>query len=48
MDSLVLDVDQWAETNFGACELGDERRTKRLVKYAAQVATCSDLVLALF
>lgn len=42
MDSLVLDVDQWAETNFGACDLGDVRRTRRLVKYAAQVATCSE------
>ena len=42
MDSLVLDIDRWAETNFGACELGDERRTRRLVKYAAQVAACSE------
>ncbi len=32
MSSLTLDVAQWAEQQFGACELGDKRRTKRLVK----------------
>lgn len=42
MDSLVLDPDQWASENFGVCELGDQRRTKRLVKYAGQVAACSE------
>lgn len=39
---LELDVNQWAEQQFGECELGDARRTQRLVKYAAQVATRPD------
>lgn len=42
MDSQSLDIHEWAEKNFGACQLGDRRRTKRLVKYAAQVAACSE------
>jgi hypothetical protein len=42
MDSLVLEPHQWATQNFGACELGDQRRTNRLVKYAGQVAACSE------
>jgi hypothetical protein len=29
---------EWAQENFATCELGDKRRTKRLVKVAAQVA----------
>ena len=28
----------WAEGNFGACELGDKRRTRRLVRVAADIA----------
>jgi Transposase DNA-binding len=35
---LVLDTEQWAQQQFGACDLGDVRRTRRLVKFAAQVA----------
>jgi hypothetical protein len=35
---LTLDPVQWAEEQFGACELGDQRRTRRAVKFAAQVA----------
>ena len=42
MDFPVLDPDQWAAEHFGACELGDQRRTKRLVKYVGQVAACSE------
>jgi hypothetical protein len=42
MSSLTLDVSQWAEQQFGTCELGDKRRTKRLVKLATQVATKPD------
>ena len=30
-------VTEWAQLNFGACELGDKRRTKRLVQVAEQV-----------
>ena len=29
---------EWAQQNFGTCELGDKRRTDRLVKVATQVA----------
>jgi len=39
---LQLDIDKWAEQNFGECELGDARRTKRTVKLAAQVAARPD------
>ena len=30
-------VTEWAQLNFGACELGDKRRTSRLVQVAEQV-----------
>lgn len=33
----VVDNDQWVEGNFGSCELGDVRRTKRLVKIAGNM-----------
>ena len=33
----AVDNDQWVEDNFGACELGDARRTKRLVKIAGNM-----------
>ncbi|MGV1015246.1 MAG: IS4 family transposase [Methyloceanibacter sp.] len=36
--ALALDVGLWAKEQFGLCKLGDQRRTKRLVKLAAQVA----------
>jgi len=39
---LELEIDKWAEQNFGDCELGDVRRTKRTVKLAAQAATHPD------
>ena len=42
MSSLTLNVSQWAEQQFGTCELGNKRRTKRLVKLASQVATKPD------
>lgn len=35
---LVLDTKKWAHQQFGDCQLGDARRTNRLVKFAAQVA----------
>ena len=31
-------VTQWAQLNFGDCDLGDKRRTKRLVQVAEQIA----------
>lgn len=36
--SVELDVDQWAEQQFGDCELGDVRRTRRAVVTAALCA----------
>ena len=35
MDALSLDLDRWAQAQFGTCELGDRRRNKRLVRFAA-------------
>jgi hypothetical protein len=32
----------WSEQQFGACELGDSRRTQRLVRYAQQMAEKPD------
>jgi hypothetical protein len=29
---------EWAQLNFGSCELGDKRRTKRLVQVAEEIA----------
>jgi len=42
MTSLTLDLDEWAETNFGTCDLGDARRTRRAVKVAGQMAQHPD------
>lgn len=36
--TVELNVEAWAVRNFGACELGDARRTKRAVKTAALFA----------
>ena len=38
MTTLELNVNRWAEQQFGACDLGDKRRTRRAVKVAAQFA----------
>lgn len=42
MAALALEITEWAEQQFGDCELGDRRRTKRLVKLATQAATMPD------
>jgi hypothetical protein len=42
MTTLALDIAQWAEQQFGTCELGDQRRTKRMVTFAAQAAAKPD------
>lgn len=42
MDSCVLDVDLWAQQNFGECEFNDRRLNNRLVKYATAVAQSPD------
>jgi hypothetical protein len=39
---FTLDPVQWAEEQFGTCELGDLRRTRRAVKFATQVAEHPD------
>jgi hypothetical protein len=39
---VVLDTEQWAQQQFGSCDLGDVRRTRRLVKFAARVAADPD------
>ncbi len=39
---VILDTKEWAKVTFGTCELGDLRRTSRLVKYAEQVAARPD------
>jgi hypothetical protein len=38
MEPFQLDAKAWAETQFRAAELGDKRRTERLVNLAVQVA----------
>jgi Transposase DNA-binding/Transposase Tn5 dimerisation domain len=42
MAMVALEMDEWAEQQFGGCELGDKRRTKRMVKFAAQAAAKPD------
>jgi hypothetical protein len=42
VNTLVLDVAEWAEVNFGSCELGDVRRTRRAVRAAGQMAEHPD------
>lgn len=38
MTTLTIDSTEWAKQQFEACDLGDRRRTKRLVRFATQVA----------
>lgn len=40
--ALELEISTWAEQQFGSCQLGDKRRTKRMVKIAAQAAAKPD------
>ena len=37
-----LDPELWSELEFGTCELGHLRRTRRLVNYARQMAERPD------
>jgi hypothetical protein len=39
---IILETKEWAQVTFGECELGDQRRTNRLVKVAEQVAARPD------
>jgi len=36
---LIKDTEQWANELFGHADLGDKRRTERLVKLGHQIAT---------
>jgi hypothetical protein len=38
MDALLMDPAAWAQAHFGEAQLGDKRRTRRLVRLAAQIA----------
>lgn len=40
--SAILTPEAWAQQQFSDCELGDVRRTRRLVKYAQQVCRNPD------
>ena len=42
VSSLTLDVGEWAQENFGECDLGDVRRTRRAVTVARQMAEHPD------
>ena len=42
VSALTLDVGEWAEENFGGCELGDVRRTRRAVTVGRQMAEHPD------
>ena len=42
MAMVELDEEKWAAQQFGTCQLGDRRRTRRLVEFAAQVAAAPD------
>ncbi len=42
MSNLLVEPAAWAKQQFAECELGDERRTKRLVQIAAQAAARPD------
>lgn len=36
----MTSTEQWAQSNFGSCELGDKRRTTRLVEVSQNVLRC--------
>jgi hypothetical protein len=40
--ALAMEFLDWAQQQFGTCELGDRRRTKRVIKLAAQAAAMPD------
>ena len=42
MSAIVMEPQRWAEREFGDCDLGDQRRTRRLMKLAVQVAARPD------
>lgn len=38
-EMFVGDALKWSEKSFGDCDLGDERRTKRLVSIGSRMAS---------
>ncbi|MFO0941922.1 MAG: IS4 family transposase [Pirellulales bacterium] len=42
LDSCILDSANWAKANFERCDLGDQRLTNRLVKFATKCADKPD------
>jgi hypothetical protein len=42
MNTVEVDVNVWAEQQFGECDLGDKRRTRRAVETAAKFAANPD------
>jgi len=42
MSAIIWEPEAWAEREFGECVLGDQRRNKRLMKLAVQVAARPD------
>lgn len=40
--ALAMEISDWAQQQFGKCVLGDKRRTKRVITFAAQVAAMPD------
>jgi Transposase DNA-binding len=40
MGSITLPTESWAESQFGECDFGDVRRTRRAVRFAAQQHSC--------
>lgn len=41
---VTVELQQWSEDQFAACALGDQRRTRRLVKLAGQMAANPDML----
>jgi len=39
MTTFTMDTQTWAQEQFAGCQLGDKRRTKRLVRLASQVVS---------
>ncbi len=39
---VILETKEWARVTFGECKLGDQRRTKRLIRLAEQAAARPD------
>lgn len=42
MATVLLNVDDWAKQQFATCDLGDKRRTNRLISFAIQSAQKPD------